>query len=152
MDEDDNVSDDGMIDEESLDPWFNMGMTRSEKIKTRKRWRFSLIIKLVGRRICYHYLSKRIQAMWKPQLILTLIYLTIDFFNVKFTNKDDYNNALLNGPWMIRDHYLHVQRWKANFMADSVVIKRLLVWVHYSVLPVEYYTTQWLYRAGNKIG
>lgn len=47
--------------------------------------------------------------MWKPQSVFTLIDLTNDFFIVKFTNRDDCYNALLNGPWMIWEHYLHVQ-------------------------------------------
>lgn len=141
-----------MVDEEeNSHSWFSMGMIRSEKIEARKPWHYNLIIKLLGRRIGYHYLSKRIQAMWKPQLAFTLIDLTKDIFIVKFTSKDDHNKALLNGPWMIRDHYLHVQCWKPNFMADTEVINLLPVWFRFLVLPIEYYITQWLHRVGNKI-
>lgn len=57
-----------------------------------------------------------------------------------------------NGPWMIRNHYLHVQRWMPNFMAETSVINLLPVWVNFLVLLVKYYTVQWLQRAGNRIG
>lgn len=53
---------------------------------------------------------------------------------------------------MIGDNYLHVQRWRHNFVADSTKITSLPVWVRFSWLPVEYYTEEWLWSAGNTIG
>lgn len=135
------ASDDDMVEKENSDPRFSMGMTSSEKIEARKPSQSNLIIKLIGRRIGYHYLSKKIQVTWKPQSIFTLIDLTNDFFIVKFTIQDDYNNVLLNGSCMIGEHYLHVQCYKPNFMVDEEVIKLFSVWVRFLVLPVKYYTT-----------
>lgn len=37
-------------------------------------------------------------------------------------------------------------------MADSTKITSLPVWVRFSWLPVEYYTEEWLWKAGNTIG
>lgn len=121
-----------------------MGMSKSENLEARKPWKTSLIIKLVGQKIGYHYLSKRLLAMWKPQSVFTLTNLTNDFYIVKFTSKDDYNNAILKGPWIIGDHYLHVQRWHSNFMADDEGNQITLVLVCFPILSIEYYTTQWL--------
>lgn len=70
----------------------------------------------------------------------------------RFHDKQDYEVALLNGPWVISDHYLHVQRWVPNFMPNTAKIKSLLVWIRFPILPVEYYTVRWLERAGNRIG
>lgn len=39
-----------------------------------------------------------------------LIDLSNDLFIVWFTQRSDYDIVLLNEPWMIGDHYLHVQR------------------------------------------
>lgn len=61
-DVDGDVSDDDVVDEGG-ETWFGIGMTMEEKIATRRPWRNSLIIKLVGRSIGYQYLLKRIQAM-----------------------------------------------------------------------------------------
>lgn len=81
-----------------------------------------------------------------------LIDLPNDFYTVKFVRKNDYNSTLLNSPWMIGDRYLHIQRWRPNFIVEMAKIKLLPVWVRFSVLPVEYYIVQWLQRVGNKIG
>lgn len=61
--EDDEVSDDDLMEREEGGPWFNMGMTMEGKRESRRLWRISVIIKLIRRRIGYHYLSKCIQAM-----------------------------------------------------------------------------------------
>lgn len=90
--------------------------------------------------------------MWKPQHDFALIDLCNDFFIARFSNKQDYEFALLNGPWVISVHYLHVRRWVPNFMPRTAKIESLLVWIRFPVLPVEYYTHKWLVRAGNKIG
>lgn len=112
----------------------------------------SLIIKLIGRKIGYHFLSKRLQTMLKTQSVFSLIDRPTEFFIVKFTSKRGYNNALLNGPWMIGEHYLHFQCWRPNFMAIEDEINLLPIWIRFSVLPFEYCTSHWLYRAGNKSG
>lgn len=58
------MEDEDMVDVEMIsDPRFNMGMTKFEKIEARRPWRNGLIIKFIGRKIRYHYLSWRIQVM-----------------------------------------------------------------------------------------
>lgn len=127
-------------------------MTKEEKSEARKPWCLSPIIKLVGHNIGCQFLILRLQSMWRTQHAFTLIDLSNDFFISCFTNKQDYKVALLNVPWLISDHYLHVQCWVPNFMSKTAKIDFLLVWVRFSVLPIEYYTGKWLKRAWNKIG
>lgn len=71
---------------------------------------------------------------------------------VRFTNRQGYEAVLFNGPWLISDHCLHVQRWVAeNFMATTVVITSVPAWVRFPMLLIEYYSERWLERAGNRI-
>lgn len=39
-----------------------------------------------------------------------------------------------------------------HFVADETKIDKLMVWVNFPLLPVEYYTKLWLERARNRIG
>lgn len=146
------VSDDDKIPEVSNEAWFGMGMTQKEKIEARWPWRNSLIIKLVGRTVGYHYLWRRLKAMWRTENDPLLIDLGFNFFIVKLGRREEIDRALTGGPWMIGDNYLRVQKWKPNFVAESAVINTLPVWVHFPILPVEYYTEDWLKRAGDQIG
>lgn len=58
----------------------------------------------------------------------------------------------LDGPWMIGDNYLYVQRWKPNFRAHMEEINSLSVCAQFPFLLVEYYMEGWLKRVGNNIG
>lgn len=53
---------------------------------------------------------------------------------------------------MVGENYLHVRRWKANFVAESAVINSMPVWVRFPSLPVEYFTESWLRKARDQIG
>lgn len=54
------MSDDGLIKENTDGSWFEMRITRKERIEARRPWRNNLTVKLVGRSIGYHYLWRRI--------------------------------------------------------------------------------------------
>lgn len=74
------------------------------------------------------------------------------FLHCALVEKEEYETALLNGSWMIGDNYLHVQRWVPNFVADDAQISALLLWIRFSVLPIECYIRRGLERVGNMIG
>lgn len=76
--------------------------------------------------------------MWRTQTGPLLIDLSNNFFIVKLYRRDEYECVLMDGSWMIGDNYLHIQRWRSNFMAEKAEITSLYVWVRFSVLPVEY--------------
>lgn len=61
----DNVCDDDEVQEDDTGPWFSMGTIKQEKIDARWPWKMSLIIKLVGRSVGYHFLHNHLQALWK---------------------------------------------------------------------------------------
>lgn len=130
-----NVSDDDIVEEDDVAPWFSMGMTKQEKIDARWLWRMCLIIRLVGRSVGCHFLHNHLQSLRKCQGSFILIDLTNDCYIAKFTKKSDYEGAMLNGPWVVSDHYLHVHRWEPNFMAKTATIDSLLVWGQISDNP-----------------
>lgn len=132
------VSDDDPLDDEEDESF--MGLTKEEKIESRKAWRMSVIIKLIGRSIGYHYLLRRLHAMWKIQHPFSLIDLSNDFIIVRLSHKDYFEMALINGPWIIGENYLHVQRWVPNVFPDEAQITLLSVWVRFPLLPVNYYS------------
>lgn len=127
-------------------------MAREEKIVAIRLWWDSLTIKLVGRSIGYQYLWRQTQPMRRMQTESMSIDLSNNYFIVKIYGREEYERALLDGPEMIRDNNLHVQRWKQNCREEKAEISSLPVWVRFPVLPVEYYTKRWLKKARNQIG
>ncbi|KAI9112910.1 hypothetical protein K1719_016024 [Acacia pycnantha] len=68
-------------------------------------------------------------------------------------SQQDREYAFQEGPWMIEDHYLIVQRWRPNFnpwKADFQCV--IAAWVRLPDVPFEFYNVESLRRIGNMIG
>lgn len=118
-----------------------------------KPWMNSLIIKLLGSSIPKQMLIDRVKRMWKPQKPLKIMPLSNDYYVVSFSERADRDYAFQEGPWMINDHYLLVQKWRPNFnpwKADTQ--RRIAAWVRIPDLPIEFYSVEALGLIGNMIG
>ena len=140
VDDESFISDDEeMYEEEEDEDCPTIRLSKVEKARLRSLWRQTLIVKVLGRTVGFTYLLRRIKALWHPKSHIDLVAMDNDYFLVKFASKDDYNFAKYEGPWMVMEHYLIVKEWSSNFdlMMDST--KRVLVWVRFPCLPIEYY-------------
>lgn len=68
-------------------------LTKEDKKWLRGLWKQTLIIKVMGRKVGYAYLLRRIIALWKPKGRMELVALENDYFLVKFGSMDDYKYA-----------------------------------------------------------
>ncbi|CAN1165922.1 hypothetical protein LINPERHAP2_LOCUS26434 [Linum perenne] len=73
-------------------------------------------------------------------------------FMVKFANEQDYFKALTEGPWMIFDHYLIVHPWDPSFRVSANLPTKMVVWVRFPHVPIQFYHPQILTSLGNLIG
>jgi hypothetical protein len=104
-------------------------LSEKEEKRIQKPWRQGLIVKLMGRRIGYKALETRLKQIWVRKGVITIIDLGGEYFLVYFTNEEDYNHALEDGPWMIYDHYLIAREWSPNFHPSDATIEKAAVWV-----------------------
>ncbi|KAI9081309.1 hypothetical protein K1719_036730 [Acacia pycnantha] len=100
-----------------------------------------------------HVLIDRVRRMWKPKQPLKVVPLSNEYYIVSFSSKEDRDYAYYEGPWMIDDHYLLVQRWRPNFNPKKADCqRRVAVWVRIPDLPLEFCTVESLGIIGNMIG
>ena len=71
---------------------------------------------------------------------------------MRFDIPQDYQHALMDGPWFVGDHYLHVQAWEADFHPHMAKISTTAIWIRLEQLPIEYYHPEFLKHVGNKLG
>ncbi|CAN1815928.1 hypothetical protein LINPERHAP1_LOCUS27610 [Linum perenne] len=90
--------------------------------------------------------------MWKPAGSMHVVDIDRDCFIVKFSNEQDYFQALTGGPWMILEHYLVVQQWDPSFRVSGKLPAKMVVWVRFPHLPILLYHPQILAALGNLIG
>ena len=81
-----------------------------------------------------------------------LIDLDYGFFIMRFDVLKDYHHALMDGPWLMGDQYLHVQAWEADFHSHIAKISTTAVWIRLEQLPIEYYHLEFPKHVGNKLG
>ncbi|KAI9095389.1 hypothetical protein K1719_026423 [Acacia pycnantha] len=116
-------------------------------------WKNALIIKVLGENFPSYIIRDRINRMWHPWDPLKLIPLSNCYFIVSFSNKEDREYAFQEGPWMIEDHYLIVQRWHPNFNPWKADLQcNIAAWVRLPDVPFEFYNAESLCRIGNMIG
>ncbi|KAI9080877.1 hypothetical protein K1719_037186 [Acacia pycnantha] len=130
-----------------------LSMTEEQYTSWCRPWINSLIIKVLGLSVPKHVLFDRVRRMWKPQQPLKVVPLNNGYYIVSFSNKEDRDYEFSEGPWMIDDHYLLVQRWRPNFnpwRADRQ--RKIAVWVRIPDLPMEFCTVESLGLIGNMIG
>ncbi|XP_031101937.1 uncharacterized protein LOC116005840 [Ipomoea triloba] len=140
----------GLEDSDPLCP--RIRFTAKEKDQIRAPWRQSLIIKVMGRRVGYAYLLHRLNTMWHPKGRMELIALENDYFLVRFGMVEDLEFAKFESHWMILDHYLIIKDWVPNFDPFEDAIEKVLVWVRFPNILVEYYNLLCLRRIDNKLG
>ncbi|XP_019192739.1 PREDICTED: uncharacterized protein LOC109187040 [Ipomoea nil] len=141
------------FDEQDDDPLCpTIRLTQEELEAIRAPWRKTLIIKVMGRRVGYAYLLRRLQTMWRPKANMDLIAIDNDYFLVRFGAVEDLEFAMFEGPWMIMDHYLIVQPWKPDFDPFADNTEKVLVWARIACLPAEYFNIIFLRKLGNKVG
>ncbi|KAI9096828.1 hypothetical protein K1719_025811 [Acacia pycnantha] len=115
-------------------------------------WKNALIIKVLGANFPTYIICDRINRIWHPWDPLKLIPLTNGYFIVSFSNKEDREYAFQEGPWMIEDHYLIVQRWRPNFNPWKANLQcNIAAWVRLPDVPFEFYNAESLHRIDRKM-
>lgn len=106
----------------------------------------------MGKTVGYNYLLRRLKNIWKPNAFIDLVALENGYYLVKFYAVEDYKFARDEGPWTILDHYLVVKEWTPDFDPVSDKTEKLIVWVRFPCLPIEYFDWVFLKKVGEKIG
>ncbi|KAK4731536.1 hypothetical protein R3W88_024524 [Solanum pinnatisectum] len=115
-------------------------------------WEFSVIIKLIGKKMQHHLLKTRLKSIWKTTLDFPLIDLGYYFYVAKLPNKEQLNYVLEKGPWFVNSHFLSVRKWVQNFIANKATTTNTTTWIRLPHLPTKFYDEVILKKIGNVIG
>lgn len=79
---------------------------RNGRKKTSKPCRRRVIVKMLGRGLRYKAFQNRLHQMWARRGIMNIVNLGQEYYLVTFTCEEDQKLALMEGHWLIYDHYL----------------------------------------------
>ncbi|KAI9077629.1 hypothetical protein K1719_040404 [Acacia pycnantha] len=103
-------------EEEAVDVWRRTGKLPNLQVNAEeydawcKPFMNSLIVKLLGKTVNVGFMRFRMERMWAAKGPLRVTPLSNGYFLVSFSSTEDRDHALQEGPWMIADHYVLVQR------------------------------------------
>ncbi|XP_061362932.1 uncharacterized protein LOC133306628 [Gastrolobium bilobum] len=117
-----------------------------------EQWRKALIIKMLGKRIGARFLMSRLVRLWCLVSSYELIGLDNGYLLIRFQEDNDYRHVLEEGPWIVNDHYVIVQRWRPLFDPYDEDFRKVAVWIRIPGLPIEVYKPRHLWRIGNFFG
>ncbi|KAL4378610.1 hypothetical protein GQ457_02G021550 [Hibiscus cannabinus] len=117
-----------------------------------KSMEFTLVLKVLGRRIGYSTLYNRLIGLWKPSQPIKLTDIENDHFLVKFASRTDYIAALTEGPWIIFGHYITVEPWSPDFDPSQDHPSRIMAWVRLPGLPITWYERSLIEAIGSCFG
>ena len=84
-------------------------LSKKTKARIRAPWSKALIVKVYGRSVGFHYLTFKINALWKPTAKMDCVTLGKGFFLVRFSNSDDYDKVFQGGSWFIEEYFLPIK-------------------------------------------
>ncbi|CAN1146386.1 hypothetical protein LINPERHAP2_LOCUS15218 [Linum perenne] len=126
--------------------------SRGEHRMARSRLKDVVIFHVLGRRMPFMIMNNRIQKLWAVRGQVRITDMGAGFFTARFDSSEDYRQALLEGPWKIREHYIVPCMWQEGFDPCTDTLSQTLVWVCLPGLPLEFFTKTLLRRIGDKIG
>ncbi|XP_075658634.1 uncharacterized protein LOC142628411 [Castanea sativa] len=134
-----------------VDGLVTVKMSKSTKVRIRRQWANTLIIKVFGRSVGYHFLYARNMSLWKPHGKMDCVDLEKDYFLIRFEAREDNERVQVGGPWFIGEHFLTIRAWEPNFRPSSANVSTAALWVRLPELPIEYYDKEALTDIGRAI-
>ncbi|XP_061348942.1 uncharacterized protein LOC133294302 [Gastrolobium bilobum] len=107
---------------------------------------------MLGKRIGARFLMSRLVRLWCLVSSYELIDLDNGYLLIRFQDDNDYRHVLEEGPWIVNDHYVIVQRWRPLFDPYDEDFRKVAVWIRIPGLPIEVYKPRHLWRIGNFFG
>lgn len=78
-----------------------ISLSAEDKTRIYKPWQYSLIIKLIGKKMSHQILKQKLTYIWKPTEDLNLVNLGSDDFLIKFKKEQNILHVLHNEPWFV---------------------------------------------------
>ncbi|GKE15675.1 RNA-directed DNA polymerase, eukaryota, reverse transcriptase zinc-binding domain protein [Tanacetum coccineum] len=116
-----------------------------------KKWQMTLCGHFVGYRMKYAELKYNFCRMWGKHGLSDIVTQN-DMFLFKFRNEEGMNQVLENGPWMVNNKPLFIQKWNTGVIMDNKEPKVIPLWVKLYSVPIEAWTVNGISAIASSLG
>ncbi|XP_028771466.1 uncharacterized protein LOC114728699 [Neltuma alba] len=118
-------------------------------------WNHSMILTILGKRFNLYWLKEFFKKAWGFSSF-ELIDLPKNYFLARFTDtkqwRNHYRKVLCEGPWIVGQHCVLVQRWNPYFNPYQNPLGRVATWIRIPDIPMHCYNHHFISRLGDRIG
>lgn len=79
------------------------------------------------------------RRVWNLKGDMEIILVANNYFLVIFSSMSDKNRAFEGGPYFFNQFGLFIKPWHMGFNSAEEIPSRVLVWVHFLRLPLEFW-------------
>lgn len=109
-------------------------------------------MQVLGKKVSFWTIENKLHRTWTKNGGIQIIDMRDGYYQVVFKSEEDYKHAMFEGPWMVADHYLTVQRWRPLFLMSAEKVRKVAAWIRIPRLPIELYNEIFLKRIGMTLG
>ncbi|CAN1162623.1 Putative ribonuclease H protein At1g65750 [Linum perenne] len=97
-------------------------------------------------------MTRKLQQLWARKGRISVWDIGFGHFVARFDSEEDYLRALLEGPWLVGDHYVLSEEWRPNFEPGVSQVNSVRVWIRLPGIPLENFDMGILKLIGDRIG
>lgn len=106
---------------------------------------------MLGKQIGYKVLCAKLRQLWDMRGV-KVVDMGCGFFLVQLASEEAYQEAILEGPWMLLGSYLQVQNWTSAFRVHHASPRTTALWIRVSELPLHLYPLEIITTIGEAVG
>ncbi|KAL4569291.1 hypothetical protein LXL04_024927 [Taraxacum kok-saghyz] len=112
----------------------------------------TLIGFFIDKKLAFPTVKYFVMRMWKQFGLEDLMVNDEGFYFFRFSENQGMENVMDNGPWLINNVPLFVQRWKPGLVLSKPEMTMVPVWVKIFNVPLEYWNEEGIAHITNEIG
>ncbi|KAL4566957.1 hypothetical protein LXL04_022527 [Taraxacum kok-saghyz] len=112
----------------------------------------TLIGSFIDKKLAFPTVKYFVNRMWKQFGIEDLMVNDEGYYFFKFSTVQGMFEVMENGPWLINNVPIFVQRWKPGLVLSKPAINMVPVWVKIYNVPLEYWNEEGVAHIANEIG
>ncbi|GJR88120.1 RNA-directed DNA polymerase, eukaryota, reverse transcriptase zinc-binding domain protein [Tanacetum coccineum] len=116
-----------------------------------KKWGLTMVGKFFGFKMSYREIVGHLKRMWRPYHLDEVIMNEGGLYFFKFKSEEGLQSVIENGPWLVAQKPLFVQRWVAGICLNKPEPSRIPLWVKIFNIPLEAWNVDGISRISNRI-
>ncbi|GJU00634.1 zinc knuckle CX2CX4HX4C containing protein [Tanacetum coccineum] len=117
-----------------------------------EKWKNTICGFFMGGQVTYSEARYHLRRMWNKFGFIDLMKNEEGVFFFKFQDERGMDEVVSNGPWLVKNKPMFVQKWRVGMVLDRAEPSKLSVWVKMLNVPMEAWSVKGISALASNIG